>query len=61
MTAKEASYLFIGQQIEWSDGRIATVQENDSDKQQIRMQFQDGSIGVNQYVDMFQASLIEVT
>ena len=59
MTANEAKELIGGQVVEWNDGRICLVQQNDFTTRQIRLQFGDGSVGIAGWMDLNQATLIE--
>jgi hypothetical protein len=60
MNAREASLLYIGQRLEFNDGRIVTVKQNDALNHQIRMEFQDGAIGISRYQDLFFVTVLEL-
>lgn len=76
MKAREARMLTVGQIVEFSDGRIATVEKQDTDNQEVTLRFQDEvqistgpnspahserTGGILKWVDMFTVELPEIS
>jgi len=59
MVAREAATLYMGQRVEFSDGRIATVLQQESNERRTHLRFLDGSIGILSWNDFFTVTLVD--